>query len=135
MEEYILNWKKWVSDISGIIIGWDDFIITNAAVIITGICVSMIGFKNPYISLIFPALMFINGLFFHILPTLIKRKFSPGVITSIIFFIPLSFLTYYEAFKLNILDITLFIISFIGGCLVMFFPVFLQLIKKKYISR
>lgn len=131
MEEYILNWKKWVITITNVNVEWNEFFVTNSAVIITGICFAMIGFKNPYISLMFPALMVINAIFFHILPTIIKRKFSPGVLTSIFLFLPLSYIAYYEAYKQNLFSIQLLFITISGGIIIMLYPIFLQKIKDK----
>lgn len=129
MEEYILNWKKWVLTVANIDISWNEFIITNAVVIISSICFAMIGFNNPYISLMLPALMIINAIFFHILPTIIKRQFSPGVLTSIILFLPLSLLAYYEAYKLNFLNTELLVTTICGGSIIMAYPIFLHKIK------
>jgi hypothetical protein len=131
MEEYILGWKEWVHEISGFDSGWDEFFVVNAVVITSGIGFAMIGFKNLYISLMFPSLMLINAVFCHILPVIIKRRFSPGVLTSIFLFVPLSLFTFYEAYKQNILTSGLIITASAGGVIIMLYPLFLQTLKKK----
>lgn len=130
MEEYILNWKSWVFVSFNREITWGEFIITNAVVIIAGVSFAMIGFKNPYITMIYPSLMIINAIVFHIVPTIIKKKFSPGLITSITLFLPLSAVTFYEAYKLNFLDVQLIFASIVGGIIIMLYPISLQLLKK-----
>ncbi len=131
MEESILNWKKWVMAVADINVEWSEFYITNAAVIVAGICFAMIGFKNPYISLMFPALMIINAVFFHIIPTIIKRKFSPGLLTSILLFLPLSFMAFYEAYKQKYFNVQVLLCSITGGIVIMGYPIFLQKLKGK----
>ncbi len=131
MEEYILGWKEWVHDLSGFDPGWDEFFVVNAVVITSGIGFAMIGFKNLYISLMFPSLMLINAVFCHILPVIIKRRFSPGVLTSIFLFIPLSIFTFYEVYRQNFMTPGLIITASAGGAVIMIYPVFLQTLKKK----
>jgi hypothetical protein len=126
MEEYILDWKKWVLKVSRISVSWNDFYITNIAVIILGFCCAEIGSENIYISLLFPSLMLINS-FVHIVPTMRFRIFSPGIITSILLFIPLSLITFY-LFR-DLLNIKVLIFEIIGSCIIMIFPVLLQLLK------
>jgi hypothetical protein len=128
LEEYNLNWKKWVFTIAKRNVEWSDFIITNSVVIILGICLSMIGSKHLEISLMFPALMMINAIFFHILPTIKYKVFSPGLITSILLFLPLSFLTYFQAYSL--IHFKTIVISIIGGFIIMIYPILLQYYKR-----
>ncbi|MBA3721874.1 MAG: HXXEE domain-containing protein [Parachlamydiaceae bacterium] len=86
-----LNWKHWSETTLGLItLSWTDFFVANAAVIITGICGGMVGWKLPCFALILPALQLINGIEFHILPTIIQRRFSPGVLTAILLFLPIA---------------------------------------------
>jgi hypothetical protein len=129
-EEYVFNWKKWVRDMTGMNVGWDEFFVINFAVIVSGLCFGVIGYKYPAVSLMYPALMAINGLFFHILPTAVKRKYSPGTATAILLFLPLAFMAYYGAYKLGLLNGMVFSVSITGGALMMAFPVALQKLKR-----
>ncbi|MBV9453380.1 MAG: HXXEE domain-containing protein [Rubrobacter sp.] len=52
---------------------------------VVGICTTMIGWKLPEVSLMFPALAMVNAVLFHIGPTLLQGRFSPGVITAVLF--------------------------------------------------
>src|SRR5258708_2247618 len=82
LEEATLNWKNWATKALHLSnVEWAIFDIANMAVMFIAISAAMVGWKLPAYGLIIPALMLINGLFFHILPTLSQRTFSPGVIT------------------------------------------------------
>jgi hypothetical protein len=131
MEEYYFNWKEWVYTLTGINIPWYEFSVINFIVIIYGICIAMIGIKNLYISLTFPALMIINAVIFHIIPTLFKRKISPGVFTSVILFLPLSIMTFYKLNQINKLEKNNIIIAFVGGLIIMLYPIILNRIREK----
>ena len=94
----------------------------------------MIGWKHPQISLCLAGVTLINALFFHLLPTLIRRRLSPGVITSVVLYLPLSFYTYYAAYTVHNVSTDTLFISLLGGLLLMSFPVILQK-TKHFISR
>jgi hypothetical protein len=131
LEEYFMDWKKWVYILTKINISWNDFYLINCIVIIYGVCIASIGINNLYISLTFPALMIINAIIFHILPTIIKRKYSPGLITSIILFLPLSIITFYEINKTNKIEKEIIILAFIGGFIIILYPIILNRIRYK----
>lgn len=128
-EEAILNWKGWVKK-SGIVknVEWSDFYIVNAAVVVLGIACSQVGWNLPFFALIFPGLQLINALFFHILPTLIQKKFSPGLITATLLFLPIGLLCYWAAFQDQVLSIGSAILSFVCAAVLMATPIlFLRL--------
>jgi hypothetical protein len=131
LEEYVLDWRKWAQEISGLKLEWTEFFVANFAVIVLGISCSVIGFECPVFSYMFVGLAAINGLFAHIGTTIIKRKFSPGLITSVLLFFPVCTWAYYMAFEKGILTLSFTLITLGGAWLIMLFPVFLQLIKNK----
>lgn len=131
LEEYILDWKTWAEETSGLKMSWNEFLLANAAVIVLGICCSAVGYDCPVFAYLFVGLAAVNALFAHIGTTIVKRRFSPGVITSVIFFIPLSIWAYIIADQKGILTLSFMLISLVGGFLIMSFPVILQLVKNK----
>lgn len=131
LEEYILDWKTWAEETSGLKMSWNEFLLANAAVIVLGICCSAVGYDCPVFAYLFVGLAAVNALFAHIGTTIVKRRFSPGVITSVIFFIPLSIWAYIIADQKGILTLPFMLISLVGGFLIMSFPVILQLVKNK----
>ena len=88
LEEYVLDWRKWAQETSKLKLEWAEFFVANFAVIVLGICCSVVGFDCPVFSYMFVGLAAINAVFAHIGTTIIKKRFSPGFITSIFLFIP-----------------------------------------------
>jgi hypothetical protein len=131
LEEYVLDWRKWAQEISGLKLEWAEFFVANFAVIVLGICCSSVGFGYPVFSYMFVGLAAINGLFAHIGTTIIKRKFSPGLITSVFLFLPVCTWAYIIAAEKQILTLPFMLITLGGALLIMLFPIFLQLIKHK----
>lgn len=129
LEEYILDWKTWAEQTSGLKMEWSEFFIANFAVIILGISCSVIGFECPVFAYLFVGLATVNGLFAHIGTTIVKRKFSPGTITSVVLFLPICTWAYVVADLKGILSLSFILISLVGGFIIMSFPVILQLIK------
>ena len=131
LEEYVLDWRKWAQETSKLKLEWAEFFVANFAVIVLGISCSVVGFDCPIFSYMFIGLAAVNALFAHIGTTIIKRKFSPGLITSIFLFIPICTWTYIIAGEKGILTYSFILITLGGGLLIMLFPIFLQLIKHK----
>lgn len=125
LEEFSYDWKTWAIHVLRLPVDWATFYVTNAAVIVLGIVCATLGSRWPAVSLIFPALMGINALFFHVLPTLIGRKFSPGLITALLVFLPLLWAIYTEAATEGLLTMNVLLISTIGGVVVMAYPILL----------
>lgn len=131
LEEYTLDWRSWAEETSGLKMKWSEFFVTNFAVIVLGMSCSFVGFAFPLFSYLFIGLAMVNAIFAHIGTTVIKRKFSPGLITSIALFIPICLWAYYIAAQKGILTIAFAAITLTGGFIIMLFPVLLQLIKNK----
>jgi hypothetical protein len=131
LEEYVLDWRKWAQDTSGLKLEWTEFFIANFAVIVLGISCSAVGFDCPVYSFMFVGLAAVNGLFAHIGTTIVKRKFSPGLITSILLFIPVCTWSYIIAYEKGILTFSFALITLTGALFIMLFPVFLLFVKQK----
>jgi hypothetical protein len=131
LEEYILDWRSWAQEISKLKLEWSEFLVANFAVIVLGFACSFVGFSCPIFSYMFVGLAAVNGVFAHIGTTIIKRKFSPGTITSIVLFLPICAWAYIIAAEKNLLSTSFLLITVGGGTLIMMFPILLQLIKNK----
>jgi hypothetical protein len=129
LEEHTLNWRAWAKQAFGFEVTWESFYVTNATVIVLGISAAMIGWRLPEVSLMFPALAIVNAIFFHIAPTVIQRRFSPGLLTAVLLFLPLGAWTYYVAYVDQVMTIATAIISLVGGILLMAYPVILLRLK------
>ena len=75
--------------------------------------------------------MTINALFFHIAPAIAFKRFSPGLITSLFFFLPVAVWGYFSAYQDGVLSIRALVISITGGIITMLFPVLLLKTKDK----
>jgi len=131
LEEYVFDWRSWAQETSGLSLDWTEFFIANFAVIVLGVSCSVVGFYYPLYSYIFVGLAAINAMFAHIGTTIIKRRFSPGLITSVLLFLPVCIWAYAIAKEKNILTCSFMLITLGGALIIMLFPVFLQFIKHK----
>lgn len=135
LEEYILDWRTWAQETSKLELKWSEFFVVNFGVIVLGFACSFVGFDCPLFSYIFIGLATINAIFAHIGTTIIKRKFSPGTITSVILFLPICTWAYIIAAEKEILSTSFLLITLGGGALIMSFPIILQLVKNKINNR
>ena len=125
LEEYNYDWKTWAQKIMKLDVDWNTFYVTNVVVLFFGLSCAAVGWSHPTFSLMFPALMVINALFFHILPYIrSQRKFSPGMFTAIFLFLPIGIASYHMAVSLGVHTKSLWIAG-ICGALTMAFPIFL----------
>jgi Protein of unknown function with HXXEE motif len=125
LEEYNYDWKTWAQKILKLDVDWNTFYITNVIMLFVGIACAEVGWSHPTFSLIFPALMVINALFFHILPYIrSKRKFSPGLITAIFLFLPIGLACFNDAINLGTLTKSIVIAALCGAFLTAY-PIFL----------
>ncbi len=125
VEEFTLNWKGWAIEVIKLPVDWNNFYVVNAAVIALGISCAEVGWQFPIFALIYPALMIINAILFHIIPTIHTRIYSPGIVTAILLFLPVGTLCFYFPYHLNIINAYDILIAFILGYILMMFPVIL----------
>jgi len=129
LEEYNYDWKTWAAKIMKIDADWGTFHITNAMMLVVGIACAQVGWSHPTFSLIFPALMVVNALFFHVLPYIrSKRKFSPGLLTAILLFLPIGLGSFNIAMNLGVTPKSIVLATLCGAFLAAF-PFFLYKTK------
>jgi hypothetical protein len=129
VEEHNLDWRGWVKRHANFDVSLADFYVVNAALVVGMIATAMIGWRLPELSLALAALMFINGLFFHLGASLVKRQYSPGALTALILFLPVSAWAYYGAYLDGVLTTSVALWSIVLGALIMAFPVALWRMK------
>jgi hypothetical protein len=134
MEEHALDWRGWARGVMKMPAEWSEFYVVNAVVILYGSVASCIGWRCPSVALSFPALMLINTIF-HFIPVLKTRRFSPGLFTAILLFIPIGGMVYYDAVLDHVLSMWTIIFSTIIGVLFMAYPLTLQKLKTKSFFR
>jgi hypothetical protein len=97
VEEHILGWFDWARKTMNISLGWEQYVITEVAILILGLTAAMLSGTpiGPTLVVAFTTLLFINVIFFHLLPMLTNGgRFSPGVISGLFLFLPLAWTVY-----------------------------------------
>jgi hypothetical protein len=97
VEEHILGWYDWARKTMNISLGWEQYVITEVAILIMGLTAAMLSGTpmGPTLVVAFATLLLINVIFFHLLPMLVNGgKFSPGVISGVFLFLPLAWHVY-----------------------------------------
>jgi hypothetical protein len=132
LEEYTLDWRNWSRAILGLPVEWSDFYVTNAVVVALGIAQAMLARTLPVAVLAYAGLMLINGFFMHVVPVIrTGGRFSPGVITAVILFLPLGVATYRFAIESGLADGWTAVAGLVLGALTLAFPIGMLLVKSK----
>lgn len=132
LEEYTLNFVGWAEVALGVNVSWEIFHLVNTSLVFFAIACAMIGWRAPSLSLMMPAIIAINALFFHILLTVVQWRISPGTGTSILFFVPAATWAYYGAYRDGVLTRKAVIVSASGGLLITFYLTILLMIRLRY---
>jgi hypothetical protein len=124
LEEYTYNWKDWAVKVLKLPVDWTNFYMTNAIFLFLGVGCGAVGFDAPWLTLAFPAGLCINAVFFHVMPSLVTKVYSPGTFSAVVFYFPLTYFTYKIAGNAGVSakDITF---SWIIGALFMAWPIVL----------
>jgi hypothetical protein len=66
------------------------FLFMNAVLVVAAVLLARVGWRRPVLSLVIPSATLVNALFFHILPTIVQGRLSPGVFTATLLYLPFS---------------------------------------------
>ena len=89
-EEYFTGWQRWAVETLGIVMPTPIFLLANAVLVVAAVSLASVGWKRPTLSLIIPAATLVNAIFFHILPTVLQGRVSPGLYTATVLYLPFS---------------------------------------------
>ena len=78
-EEYFTGWQEWARQTLGIVMPTTRFLAANTIFVIAALLLARVGWRRPALSLIIPSVTQVNAVFFHILPTIVQGRVSPGV--------------------------------------------------------
>lgn len=132
LEEYQLDWRNWARAVIKLPVEWSDFYVMNALVIVFGIAAANLAAHWPLLALTFPAVMLINATFFHILPVIRTHgRFSPGLFTAIVLFLPVGIACYWRTAADGALGAGTLIGSLTLGAILMASPIVLLKIKTR----
>lgn len=129
LEEFELNWRDWARSVLRLPVDWASFFLANAIVVVIGVCCAAVGWREPWFALALPALMLINATFFHLLPTVVTRVYSPGLATALALFYPVAIWAYCGAWLDGALTPASGLASLAVGAAIMATPVILLRIK------
>jgi len=62
----------------------------NAVLATAALLLARVGWRRPALSLLIPSATLVNAVFFHILPTMVQRRVSPGIYTAALLYVPFS---------------------------------------------
>ena len=125
LEEYTYDWKSWAQKVMKLDVEWSNFYVGSIIMLFIGLACAEVGWAHPTFSLIFPAMMLVNALIFHILPYIrSNRKFSPGMLTAMFLFLPIGIKCFTVAIAIGVFTKSLLIAGG-GGILIMAYPVFM----------
>jgi hypothetical protein len=89
-EEYLTGWQEWARQTLGIVMPTSRFLFANTVLVILALLFARLGWRRPVLSLIIPSATLVNAVFFHILPTVVQGRVSPGVYTATLLYLPFS---------------------------------------------
>jgi hypothetical protein len=89
-EEYLTGWQAWARETLGIVMPSSTFLAMNAVLVLAGLRLAYLGWRRPVLALIIPSATLVNAIFFHILPTILQGRVSPGVYTATLLYLPFS---------------------------------------------
>jgi hypothetical protein len=90
VEEYLTGWQEWAAETLGIVMPTSLFFAANAVLVACALLFARVGWRRPTLSLVVPAATLVNAIVFHILPTVVQGRVSPGVYTAALLYLPFS---------------------------------------------
>lgn len=117
-EEYLTGWQQWALEMLGIAMPTGLFVVANAVLVIAACCFASLGWRQPVLPLVIPAATLINAVFFHLLPTLVQRRVSPGVYTAVFLYLPFSSWAFVSAVRQGVAKRSI-AMAFAAGTLMM----------------
>jgi hypothetical protein len=118
LEEYFTGWQEWAAATLGIVMSTAPFLIVNAVLVFAAFALASSGWKRPALSLVIPAATLVNAIFFHIVPTLVQHRVSPGVYTAALLYVPFSSWAFIGAWRDGVAKRAL-LLAFISGTTMM----------------
>ena len=89
-EEFFTGWQAWAREALGIVMPTATFLTMNAVLVGAALVLARVGWQRPALSLVIPSATLVNAVFFHILPTLVQGRVSPGLYTATLLYLPFS---------------------------------------------
>lgn len=132
LEEYTLNWRDWARGVLQLPAEWNDFYVTNGVVVALGIAQAMLAPTLPLAPLAWAGLMFINAVLMHVTPFIrTGGRFSPGLVTAVFFFLPVSIATFWTAWTTGLAGPAEIGLGLVFGGATLAFPIVMLIVKSR----
>jgi hypothetical protein len=132
-EKFVFNWRDWaVTVLKFKNVSWSLFYAVNALGLVAGVTSAMVGWNMPAYALIIPALLLLNAIFMQIGPAIITRTYAPGLVSSVLLFLPIASWAYYGAYLDDVLDPVVTILSLLLAFFLMALPGICVKIQERY---
>jgi hypothetical protein len=118
LEEYFTGWRGWAKETLGIVMPAEGFVVANTIVFLAALWLASVGWRRPVLSLMIPAATLVNAIFFHILPTIVQHRVSPGIYTATLLYLPFSSWAFVGAWRDGVPKRAM-AVGFIAGTLLM----------------
>lgn len=89
-EEFLTGWQLWARETLGIVMPTTVFLGMNTVLVIAGLLLAPIGWRRPALTLVIPVATVVNAVVFHILPSVLTARVSPGLYTATALYLPFS---------------------------------------------
>ena len=130
LEEYTLDWRNWSHHVLGLPAEWNDFYVTNCVVVALGIAQAMLAPTLPLAVLSYAGLELINAILMHVTPVIRTRgRFSPGVVTGVLIFLPLGITTYWTLLANGTVTVGDAVLGLVIGGATLAFPIVMLKVK------
>ena len=122
LEEYYCGWINWAKSFVPTV-KKSHFIVVNFLFVCTCVLAAILQILELKISIF--SLLIINA-FVHLVPTIVKRKYSPGLVSAMLLYIPIGIFGYIATFKENIASNVQIIVGTLLGFIIMAIPFLFQ---------
>lgn len=129
LEEFALDVNSWIARVVPIQPLASEFYAVNGAYVIFGVASAAIGWRMPAVALMTPSLCIVNALFMHILGTVVTGDYSPGLLTSVVLFLPVSLWAFWMAHRDGVLTWRVIVVAAVGGTLLHLYPIILLALR------
>jgi hypothetical protein len=101
LEEWFGGFPEWLAVVAGAPLPRDAFVLINAVALAAMAAATRTATRDEsrgWLAIVVAAILFANGLL-HLLASVVTRTYSPGVITGVVFYLPLGQLALLRAWE------------------------------------
>lgn len=106
------------------------FYYLQASFLLAGIVMAAVGWRAPAFSLMYPILIMMNIIGVHLIMTIKYRKYSPGLLTGVVFILPVGIACLWGAAQDGVLNARVVVIASLLAIVYSLVPFLLIRMKK-----